>query len=145
MATRIEEALKKNESLESLSIASIKQEVVKTRPVNQRGRDNLITKSKAQKFKSSENGRKSPSKTGRKSFKVSAQKAVGTKKPKRSVPSKHGNTTMLSKTRKSSVGAKKDTFKGRKSNTAKPTASKLKVVGFRGRSTSGKKESLRSA
>ena len=45
LATRIEEAIKKNESLESLNAASIRQDATKSRQSNQKGRDaNVINR-----------------------------------------------------------------------------------------------------
>jgi len=85
------------------------------------------------------------SKVGGETIKVTAHKVVGSKNGKRSAPSKAKAVTIskpktLSKPKKSygAGGIKIDSSKGRKSNTVKSTTSKLRVVGFRGRSSSGK-------
>lgn len=144
LATRIEEAIKKNESLESLTAANVRQE--RSQQINQKGRDSNIPKSKTKQASKS-------SKFGRKDIKASTRKPIVNKTGKRSAPSKASKpVTTFSKPKKSvtlakpkksyTSGVKRDSPKGRKSNTVKPTASKLRVVGFRGRNSSGKKESL---
>ena len=139
LATRIEEAMKKNESLESLNAASIRQDAIKSRQPNQKGKDSNVIKLKTQRMTKS-------SKIGGKTSKVTAHKVVASKKGKRSAPSKAKAAT-LSKPKKSYAagGIKRDSSKGRKSNTVKSTTSKLRVVGFRGRSSSGNRESARTA
>jgi len=144
LAARIEEAIKKNESLESLTAANVRQE--RSQLINQKGRDSNIPKSKTRQVSKS-------SKFGRNAFKASTRKPIVNKTGKRSTPSKASKPVTFSKPKKSvtlskpkksyTSGVKKDPPKGRKSNTIKPTASKLRVVGFRGRSSSGKKESPR--
>lgn len=85
------------------------------------------------------------SKLGRKVIRSSTLKPIMNKTGKRSAPSKASKTVTFSKPKMSvrsvplskskkayTSGIKRDSSNGRKSNTAKPTASKLRVVGFRG-------------
>ncbi|XP_031505307.1 DEAD-box ATP-dependent RNA helicase 39 [Nymphaea colorata] len=135
LASRIEDAIRKNESLESLSVVSIKREIATRRPNDHKGRTTLTRNAETtkQKGKGSASSFKS-SKGPNKGIKSGNQKAVATKAKK---------TTSSVSTRKASASGAKQAFpKVRKSVVAKKSAtkpSKLQVVGFRGRNASASK------
>ncbi|XP_043725002.1 DEAD-box ATP-dependent RNA helicase 39 isoform X1 [Telopea speciosissima] len=161
LATRIEEAMKKNESLESLTADNVRRDVAKERihvqrhmikASNQKSKSRTVPKSSNQKSKSS-----TTTKSSRTSGKVARIQTAGQK----TITAKTGKTTVgmqvkkavqvpkMSKSsspsglRKVSSGGKKQT-ENRKSSF-KSSKSKISVVGFRGRSSSSaKKGSLRS-
>ncbi|KAL5975497.1 hypothetical protein ACLOJK_019819 [Asimina triloba] len=149
LATRIEEAIRKNESLESLTVDNARRDVAKaqmngvkrknTTPVAKastqkgKGRSALTKSSKAsgKTVKATSHKTSSVTKTG----KISAQT-----KPKKTVTLSKPLKSSMSNSRKESSSAKKHT-ENRKSNSLKSSTKKLDVVGFRGRSSSMKKQS----
>lgn len=122
LATRIEEAIKKNESLESLSVNSVRKDATKSPQVDRRGKNSSIVKAASKK-----------SKVERKAT------AAG----KRSAPTKARKSAALKRPIKSVAGSVKRDSRGKNSQTTKAASAKLNVVGFRGRSSSRKRESLR--
>ncbi|KAF8404478.1 hypothetical protein HHK36_009363 [Tetracentron sinense] len=154
LATRIEEAMGKNESLESLTLDNVRRDIPKARNNEQKGKKVNFVKSSNQQNKT----RTAPTKSSRGRGKVTAvqtagRKTLGAKSGKTSAPTKTGKAPVqvskplksypTSSSRTASSGGKKQ-MEGRKSGVMK--SSKLSVVGFRGRtSSSNKKESLRSS
>lgn len=134
LATRIEEAIKKNESLEALTVNSVRRDASISRQIDQKYKTKVILT-------------KNSSKVAKKTSSV--RKLEASKKGKDSLPTKSSKGISLSKPVKSVVGGKRESTKGskprqtRKPGTAKPPTSKLSVVGFRGRSSSGKKAASR--
>ncbi|CAL9090552.1 unnamed protein product [Musa acuminata var. zebrina] len=132
LATRIEEAMKKNESLEALSANSVR-------------RDAFISKQIDQKYKAKVILTKSSSKASKKA--TSAQKSTAGSKGKASASTKSKTTVAVSKPIKSPGGGKREPTRGnklqqsRKSGITRIPTSKLSVVGFRGRSSAGRKQS----
>ncbi|KAH7568116.1 hypothetical protein JRO89_XS07G0239900 [Xanthoceras sorbifolium] len=170
LAERIEEAIRKNESLEALTTDNVRRDVARTKITEQKGKSaNLIkmsnqkNKTKAASEKSSSGrtkvmsaqttGRKSSSSVRTKAMSApnSGRKSSATKSGKASTPAKSSKTTFkvsklksspASRSQKAPSGGKKHT-ESRKSSVGKSRASKLSVVGFRGRASySNKKESL---
>lgn len=164
LAARIEDAIMKNESLESLTVDNVKRDIARSRITEQKNfksaKISNQNKSKAapvkslsvpnQKNKSKATSMKSSSDRGKVLF---TKKSSGTKPGKGSAPSKYPKTAIkVSKSFKSSsASTSKRSFSGgkkimdrRKSAGVKSTTSKLNVVGFRGRSSlSDKKQPLR--
>ncbi|THG18211.1 hypothetical protein TEA_017155 [Camellia sinensis var. sinensis] len=164
LAARIEDAIMKNESLESLTVDNVKRDIARSRITEQKNfksaKISNQNKSKAapvksssvpnQKNKSKATSMKSSSDRGKVLF---TKKSSGTKPGKGSAPSKYPKTAIkVSKSFKSSsASTSKRSFLGgkkimdsRKSGGVKSTTSKLNVVGFRGRSSlSDKKQPLR--
>lgn len=124
LATRIEEAIKKNESLESLSVDSVRRDVARSRITPQKVSNPKFTRVSNQKSKSRPSGTKY-AKTS-----VQASKSVKAVKPSNTNNSKKAFSTG------------KRPSENRRSTAVKSTSSKLSVVGFRGRTSwSNKKES----
>ncbi|KAL7245813.1 hypothetical protein ACSBR2_001029 [Camellia fascicularis] len=164
LATRIEDAIMKNESLESLTVDNVKRDIARSRITEQKNfksaKISNQNKSKAapvksssvpnQKNKSKATSMKPSSDRGKVLF---TKKSSGTKPGNGSAPSKYPKTAIkVSKSFKSSsASTSKRSFSGgkkimdsRKSGGVKSTTSKLNVVGFRGRSSlSDKKQPLR--
>lgn len=164
LAARIEDAIMKNESLESLTVDNVKRDIARSRITEQKNfksaKISNQNKSKAapvksssvpnQKNKSKATSMKPSSDRGKVLF---TKKSSGTKPGKGSAPSKYPKTAIkVSKSFKSSsASTSKRSFSGgekimdsRKSGGVKFTTSKLNVVGFRGRSSlSDKKQPLR--
>ncbi|XP_058111031.1 DEAD-box ATP-dependent RNA helicase 39 [Magnolia sinica] len=150
LATRIEEAMRKNESLELLTADNVRWEVAKTRMNDHKGKKPNLVKVSNQKTKGKSVPTKS-SKSSGKAVQTSARKtSVVTKTGKASAPSRTRKAVTVSKPLKSSASSsRKESMNGkkrtesRKSNAVKSTPSKLNIVGFRGRSSSMKKQSSR--
>uniref|UniRef100_A0A5B7BPY2 Putative DEAD-box ATP-dependent RNA helicase 39 n=1 Tax=Davidia involucrata TaxID=16924 RepID=A0A5B7BPY2_DAVIN len=150
LATRIEEAIMKNESLESLTKDNVRSDVARSRINEQKGKGSKLVKVFNQKNKTKAAPVKSSSIRGKVS---SVKKISGAKSGKLYAPSKSTKTAIkVSKPLKSSSASssKRATFgvkkqsENRKSSGVRSTASKLNVVGFRGRSSlSSKKVSSR--
>ncbi|KAG0503197.1 hypothetical protein HPP92_003269 [Vanilla planifolia] len=130
LADRIEEALRKNESLESLNASNVRKDVVRSKQVDHRVRNpKSVQKSKPSSSKSSVIGRKAALAL---SHKMAASKPGGKSANKKS-------KRIVSPSKPSRASKGKRVTVNRKSAAAEPDASKLNVVGFRGQS-SGKKE-----
>ncbi|KAG1335469.1 DEAD-box ATP-dependent RNA helicase 39 [Cocos nucifera] len=119
LATSIEEAIKKNESLESLNVNNVRRDAAKSLQADRKGKNIKAAKKKG--------------KVERKA----------TAAAERSAPNKARKSAALKRPIKSLAGSVKRESKGKNSQTAKATAAKIRVVGFRGRSSSRKRESLR--
>ncbi|XP_050367027.1 DEAD-box ATP-dependent RNA helicase 39 [Argentina anserina] len=128
LATRIEEALKKNESLESLSVDSVKRDVARARITPQKASNPKFTRVSNQKSKSRPSGTKYAKTSGRAS------------KPVRAVKSSKTDSS------KKAFSSGKRPSEIRRSTAVKSSASKLSVVGFRGRTSwSDKKDKKESS
>ncbi|KAL3513982.1 hypothetical protein ACH5RR_026699 [Cinchona calisaya] len=155
LATRIEEAILKNESLESLSVDIVKRDMARTRINEQKGKSLKLLKVSKHKNKAiaasaKSSGADSKAKPTEKSSRTGAKgKAKPTKKTSKTSP---GNkivkaTTKVSKNFSGASSSKakitiKKQFQDRKPGVSS-SGSKLNVVGFRGRSsTSSKPKSL---
>lgn len=135
LAARIEEAMRKNESLEALNKDNVRRDVARAQITEQKGKkeklikqSNQRNKAKAATVKSSSNLTKASSvnKSGKSS--TLAKSAKGVKVVK----------TVRASSRTSLAGNKKTGSK--KSTAVKSTASKLRVVPLRGRSSSSSKK-----
>nr|XP_010915082.2 DEAD-box ATP-dependent RNA helicase 39 isoform X2 [Elaeis guineensis] len=122
LATRIEEAIKKNESLESLNVNNVRRDAAKSLQADRKGKNSSIIKAAKKK---------------------STVERKATAAGKRSAPTKARKSAALKRPIKSLAGGVKRESKGKNSQTAKASATKISVVGFRGRSSSRKRESLR--
>lgn len=141
LATRIEEAMRKNESLESLTVDNVRRDVARARITGKIGMNSKSVKLSNQNSKVAVTYQKKNSKVAVKATKVSPPKS--SKPAVRVSQSKKSSSATTS--RKASSGGKKQTA-SKKSSSVKSIASKLSVVGFRGRSSwSNKKESLKSS
>ena len=147
LATRIEEAIRKNESLESLTADNVRRDIARDRMITEQKtkNDKFVKVSKERnRAKSSttsaakpssvhskdESGKASPAKTQKSGVRVSKST-----KPSRNVPRKPS-----SKPRKPSSEPKKQVASRRQPrNGIKPSGQKLNVVGFRGRSSQSDK------
>lgn len=133
LATRIEEALKKNQSLELFTINSVKKDAAISRQINKTYKMKVLSKpsSKVSKKESAPPNL------------VASKKGVVAPRGK----TKKGIT--LSRANKSSGAPRRESPKSNKlrqtklSGAKKAPTSKLRVVGFRGRSSAGKNASSR--
>ncbi|XP_024023159.1 DEAD-box ATP-dependent RNA helicase 39 [Morus notabilis] len=164
LATRIEEAMRKNESLESLSVNSVRRDIARARITEQKGKNEKLIKVAKQRSRDSaksyqDQGVKSkkasgPAKFAKASVKVSktvklsgasssrksSSSASSSRKSSSSASSSRKSSSSASSSRKSSSSARKQVV-NKGSSAAKSTSSKLNVVGFRGRNSwSNKKE-----
>ncbi|CAK7346723.1 unnamed protein product [Dovyalis caffra] len=133
LAARIDEAIRKNESLESLTTDNVRRDIARARITEQQGKSAKFVKASIQKSNSKAAAAKSPS--------VQAKAASSvTKSGKASTPAKSFKAVKAAKRVKSySASNSRKTSPG-----VKKQAGKLRVVAFRGRSSSSnKKESLR--
>ncbi|KAL4651690.1 hypothetical protein ACB092_01G179300 [Castanea dentata] len=151
LATRIEEALRKNESLESLTVDNVRRDNARSRITEQKRTNVKSAKISNQKNKvtrkaKEESAPNSKNKVTRKGKEAptpakSSKRAVQVSK---SVKSSSSSANTSRKAPSTSSGKKQTAIK--KSRSVKSAASKLSVVGFRGRASwSNKKESLRSS
>ncbi|GJR79698.1 DEAD-box ATP-dependent RNA helicase 39 [Tanacetum coccineum] len=156
LATRVEEAMRKNESLESLTIDNVRRDSSRPKLQGNKGRSSKTVKVNDQKNNKTYSNAKSPTKrtsSGPKSgnkvvgFSKSSTKrsSAGPKSGKVATYSKPKKTTANASTKPFSKpsGSKRPTVKtGAKTRTvsqssgAGKSTSKLNVVGFRGRSSS---------
>jgi len=150
LATRIEEALRKNESLESLTVDNVRRDIARSRITEQKRTNVKSVKISNQKNKitrkskeeSAPNLKNKVARKGKEASTLakSSKRAVQVSKSVKS--SSSANTSR--KAPSTSSGKKPTAIK--KSRPVKSAASKLSVVGFRGRASwSNKKESLRSS
>nr|GMD94102.1 DEAD-box ATP-dependent RNA helicase 39 [Ipomoea batatas] len=156
LATRIEEALKKNESLESLSVDSIKRDIARSNITEQKEKKEKLVKASNSKNKKQSSSTKLPSTSGKGIAVKKSSKAISRKAP---TPSKPKNVIKVSKTSSgkpknvikvsnTSSGKKQSTLtrpktviklsktpSGKTQSESQKPGSKLNVVGFRGRSS----------
>ncbi|KAI9112678.1 hypothetical protein K1719_016344 [Acacia pycnantha] len=150
LATRIEEAIRKNESLEAISKESLRREIPRTQITQQKGRNTKLVKvSKAKNTSTvSATSRKAskPLKSAKASKSFSSANTGSRKASKPLKSAKAGGIQVKKSVRSSSASSPKKASAGKKQtsrrdNASKSANSKLSVVGFRGRSSSNKKES----
>ncbi|VFR00321.1 unnamed protein product [Cuscuta campestris] len=148
LATKIEEALKKNESLESVSVDSIKRDIARSHITKQKEKLVKASNTKNKKQKTSSDKVSSSSSSNNTSRQRGGVAPV--RKPsKAKFSGKAPKTPSSSKQPKRVVsqGSKKKISSGKKkSDSRKPGTSKLNVVGFRGRSSlSSEKRNMKAA
>lgn len=167
LGERIEEAIRKNESLESLTADSVRRDAAK--PYQGIPSKNTMSSKFSNQKKTSKAVGKVAQRISRKAVESklgSTLVATKTKKPvtlskakssgsqpvsRKSVGSKAGRTSVATKTKRPVTLSKakslgrdnKVVVASRESGLGKTEAAKLRVVGFRGCSTSSKKETLR--
>lgn len=143
LATRIEEAIRKNESLEALTADNLRRDVARAKISEQKAKNANLVKVSKQKNKTKVESMKSSSKAA--STQTSGRKTLGGKSGKVSPPTKSKKTVKILKPSKSSSagGGSKRALSGvmkradsKRSSSVKSSTSKLSVVGFRGRSSS---------
>ncbi|XP_056164196.1 DEAD-box ATP-dependent RNA helicase 39-like isoform X2 [Syzygium oleosum] len=155
LATRIEEAIRKNESLEALTVDNVRRDMARARISEPKGKNTKLSKvtdqrnkgktaankssiSRTKAVSSQVSGRKTAGTRAGKtsSSQISVRKTAGTKAGKTSSSAKLSRAVKISKvTRPSGVGkSAKSTSNGRKLTQSK--SGKLSVVGFRGRNSS---------
>ena len=145
LATRIEEAMRKNESLESLTVDSVRRDNVRVQITHQKGKSEKLIKVAKHKNKTKNDSEKSTRGPGKVLVVKSRKASVPTKTSKSGVnASKSVKFSSASSSRKTKLSGKKQ-LDSKRSSVVKSNGSKLNVVGFRGRnSSSNKKESLMS-
>ncbi|GAV58225.1 DEAD domain-containing protein/Helicase_C domain-containing protein [Cephalotus follicularis] len=137
LADRIEEAIRKNESLESLTLDNVRRDIARAQITQQKGIKEKLIKTSNQKNNTESPSVKSP--RVRKRVVTAGIKSSRAKSRKASAPLISLKALKVSKSLNSSSGrTTKNALSGGKKQTVKSPASKLNVVGFR-----GKKESLR--
>ncbi|GLU06930.1 hypothetical protein SLE2022_239140 [Rubroshorea leprosula] len=158
LAERIEEAIRKNESLDSLTTDNVRRDVARARITEQKGKNTKLIRALNQKKSKSMPGQTS----GKKPSIAKPTKASSTAKPskvkvKASSPAKPSKTKVNASSPAKPLKAKvklskplkreksSSVTKNRKSSAVNSTARKLSVVGFRGRASSNKKESFRGS
>ncbi|KAK6940075.1 DEAD/DEAH box helicase domain [Dillenia turbinata] len=142
LATRIEEAIQKNESLESLTIDNIRRDIVRAKVTEQRGKAMSVVKASSARNRTKNLPLKSASANGKAVTVQSARKKpLKTEYAKTSIQMKSKKSAQAQKTQKSSSssGSKRTLSGGKKyvaskMPTVKKSSLKLSVVGFRGRS-----------
>ncbi|KAK4387800.1 DEAD-box ATP-dependent RNA helicase 39 [Sesamum angolense] len=137
LATRIEEAIMKNESLESLSVDSIKRDLARSHINEQKERN-----AKMVRVSSLKNKDKAASKSPARSKAIVTRKTSAAKSSKAPAISKAKVIKVLKTSRTSSRGStpRGTTSSGKKQSGSRNSGvtrstSKLNVVGFRGRSS----------
>ncbi|KAA3477947.1 DEAD-box ATP-dependent RNA helicase 39-like [Gossypium australe] len=132
LAERIEEAIRKNESLESLTVDNVRRDTARTRITEQKGKNVKLFKASNQKNKT---------KAVSASVRTSGKKPTIAKLVKSTAPAKPSKkivrVSKSLKTAKTSAVGKKNRSIGGSSE-----GKKLKVVGFRGQASSSKRESF---
>lgn len=151
LATRIEEAIRKNESLESLTADNVRRDIARARITEQKGNSAKLIKASSQKNNVTEQKGKSAKliKTSnqKNNFKATAMKAPSTRT--KVVPSgmKSGKASASAKSTKAVKVAKiqksPNVSKSKKTSPGVKQTGKIHVAAFRGRSSLNKKESLR--
>ncbi|KAJ4847505.1 DEAD-box ATP-dependent RNA helicase 39 [Turnera subulata] len=131
LADRIEEAIRKNESLESLTIDNVQRDVARDRITEEKGRNAKLAKASHKKNTSKTKTDKSPGVHNKAA-------SLRTKTSKASPPAKSAKVKVAKIVKSSSTSNSKRVSPG-----VKKQQGKLKVVAFRGRSSSDKKESFR--
>lgn len=148
LATRIEEGIRKNESLESLTTENIQRKFATGRTIEgKKPGSNKVSNPKSMRNTTSEKSLLIvPKKSGRKIVGSRPVKPSATPKIKKAIVKASANKSpkVTSSSRESPLGKKKQRD-NRRSSDMKPTSDmKLGVVGFRGRSTiSSKKVAMR--
>ncbi|XP_044511062.1 DEAD-box ATP-dependent RNA helicase 39-like [Mangifera indica] len=148
LAERIEEAIRKNESLESLTTDNIRRDIARAKITQEKGKVAKLvkTKTKAASEKSSSVRTKvaSTNTATRKSSTTKSGKtsvAAKSSKPTFKVSKSKSKSFTTSSSKKASTSGRKQT-ENRTSSPGKSRASKLRVVGFRGRASYSDKRGL---
>ncbi|XP_038898304.1 DEAD-box ATP-dependent RNA helicase 39 [Benincasa hispida] len=144
LATRIEEAIRKNESLESLTADNVRRDIARDRIMEQKTKNAKLVKA------SSERSRAKSSTSALKSSSVHSKGESGkasstprTQKP--GVPVSKSKSSRNIQRKPSSESKKHVASRRRPGSAIKSTSQKLNVVGFRGRSNqSDKRRSVSS-
>ncbi|KAL2467949.1 DEAD-box ATP-dependent RNA helicase 39 [Forsythia ovata] len=139
LATHIEEAMMKNESLESLSVDSVKRDIARSRINVQKERNEKMVKVSNSKNNAKSSLKKPSDARGKtivtKSFVRKSGKAPTISKPKTTVSKvfKTSKSSGSNSSKGTRSGGKKQS--GNKSSGVLRSTQKLNVVGFRGRSS----------
>ncbi|KAF7820336.1 DEAD-box ATP-dependent RNA helicase 39 [Senna tora] len=149
LAARIEEAIRKNESLEALTKESVRRDIVRTQITQQKGKNTKLVKVSKAKTAS---GVRATSTSGvlrdtpRKASKSNSLVRVSSRKASKPLKSgKAGGIQVKKSVKSSSAGSTRKaparkTQASKRDNGGKSTNTKLSVVGFRGRSSSSNKK-----
>ena len=158
LATRIEEAMRKNESLESLSVNSVRRDNARSKITEQKGKNEKLIKVARQRSKMKADSEKSspaqgsktkktlaPTKSAKPGIKVSRSVKLSgpssSRKPSSSAKKPFSSAKKPSSSAKKPFSSAKKPSVSKQSSAVKANGSKLNVVGFRGRSSwSNKKE-----
>lgn len=141
LATRIEEAMKKNESLEALTTSNVRRVAANPHHASNRGRTSRLVKSSSAPKAANLKGKKGitlSSKSSRISKDTSSsRKHSSTKSMSKPKSAAAGKVKPVRSANKSSVKVAKSRAKpeGRKGDALNKIGTKLSVVGFRGRSS----------
>ncbi|XP_048226635.1 DEAD-box ATP-dependent RNA helicase 39-like isoform X1 [Ricinus communis] len=142
LAARIEEAIRKNESLESLTTDNVRRDIARAQITEQKGKKAKLIKLSSQKNKINTIADKSSTNSTKAASSVNKSRKAST--PAKSVKAVKVAKTLKISRKTSSPGLTKK-IASKKINAVKSTSSKLNVVPLRGRSSSSNKknESLR--
>ncbi|KAK8485966.1 hypothetical protein V6N11_031241 [Hibiscus sabdariffa] len=132
LAERIEEAIRKNESLESLTVDNVRRDTARVRITEQKGKNVKLIKVSNQKNKTKDVSL---------SVRTSGKKPTNPVSVKSSTPAKPSKKVV--KFSKSLKTAKTSAVGKKRSAGTSNVGKKLKVVGFRGQASSSKRESFR--
>ncbi|KAI3930724.1 hypothetical protein MKX01_037170 [Papaver californicum] len=140
LISRKDQAIGKNESLESLTADNLRWEKARTQVYEQKGSNNsnlVKALNVKNKINSSSSAKTSRVKVGRPSAPTKSRRATSSAptKPRRETTVSKPSFSSSSSSRKPSSGVKQQTD-GRKSGNTNFKPTKLNVVGFRGRSSS---------
>ncbi|GMI98866.1 RH39 [Hibiscus trionum] len=133
LAERIDEAIRKNESLESLSVDNVRRDSARVRITEQKGKNVKLMKESNQKNKNKDVSL-SVRTSGKKPTNAVSVKSRTPAKPSKKIVKVVSKSVKTAKT--SAVGKKR-------SIGTISVGKKLKVVGFRGQASSSKRESFR--
>lgn len=159
LAARIEEAMRKNESLESLTVDNVRRDIARARITEQQGKSAKLIKASNQKSNNKSATDKPPSartkatssvmKSGKPSTSARTKASTSVRTKATSSVKKYGKASTPAKSVKAVKVAKRvksssASYSRKTSPGVKKQVGKLRVVAFRGRSSSSnKKESLR--
>jgi len=159
LAARIEEAMRKNESLESLTVDNVRRDIARARITEQQGKSAKLIKASNQKSNNKSATDKPPSartkatssvmKSGKPSTSARTKASTSVRTKATSSVKKYGTASTPAKSVKAGKVAKgvkssSASYSRKTSPGVKKQVGKLRVVAFRGRSSSSnKKESLR--
>ncbi|BAU01815.1 hypothetical protein VIGAN_11113400 [Vigna angularis var. angularis] len=130
LASKIEEAIRNNESLEAITKESVRRDTARTQITEQKGKGRKMVQVSKVKGKFG-----SRSSSGNNGSGIKSGKASPVKSMKKGINvSKSGNSSRASSTIRKGSSDKRQT--GKVVSTTKSTNSKLNVVGFRGKKSS---------
>lgn len=141
LATRIEEAMKKNESLESLNVDSVRRDIARTRITQQKVTNTKLMKASTARRSSSSKPAlsQSPGVPRKNPVQASAKQPFGAKSGKASGQFKGKSGQVVGQSKATTKPVKG--FKLSGTSTSKRSG-KISVVGFRGRSSSSSDKKL---